>query len=154
MANRRAAIAMTADEVAALLDAGRVAVVATNGHDGWPHVMPLWYLVRDGEVWVWTFAKSQKVRNVERDPRATVQVEAGTAYADLRGAVLQCDVIVHRDVDAVAAVGLELAVRYGDGSVSEAAAAALRAQASKRVALQFVEHRRTTWDHRKLGGAP
>ena len=152
MANRRAAIAMTPDEVAALLDAGRVAVVATNGHDGWPHVMPLWYVVRDGEVWVWTFAKSQKVRNVERDPRATVQVETGDVYADLRGAVLRCDVIVHRDVDAVAAVGLDLAVRYGDGSVSESTAAAVRAQASKRVALQFVERRRTTWDHRKLGG--
>ena len=59
--------------------------------------------------------------------------------------------IVHRDVDAVAAVGLELAARYGDGSVSDRGGA-LGAQASKRVALQFVERRRTTWDHRKLGG--
>ena len=50
---------------------------ATNGRDGFPHLMPLWYVVRDGELWAWTFAKSQKVRNLERDPRATLQVEAG-----------------------------------------------------------------------------
>src|SRR6187549_3981699 len=110
-----------------LLETERIAVVSTNGPRGWPHSMPLWFVPREGEVWVWTFAKSQKVRNLERDPRATVQVEAGDVYADLRGAVLRCDAIVHRDIHAVAAVGLELAARYGDGSGSDAAAAALRA---------------------------
>ena len=28
----------------------------------------------------------------------------------------------------------------------------MRAQAAKRVGLQFVERRRVSWDHRKLGG--
>ena len=37
------------------------------------HLMPLWFVVRDGTIWAWTFAKSQKVRNLERDPRATLQ---------------------------------------------------------------------------------
>jgi nitroimidazol reductase NimA-like FMN-containing flavoprotein (pyridoxamine 5'-phosphate oxidase superfamily) len=71
--NRRAAIAMSEAEVAAFLEAERVITVATVGRDGWPHLMPLWYVLRDGECWAWTYAKSQKVRNLERDARCTVQ---------------------------------------------------------------------------------
>ena len=67
---------------------------ATQGPRGWPHLMPLWYVVRDGRLWAWTFAKSQKVRNLERDPRATLQVEAGRdQYHLLRGVMLESDVV-------------------------------------------------------------
>ena len=68
---------MDEDEVLALLDEERVMTCATLGPRGWPHLMPLWYVVRDGRLWAWTFAKSQKTKNLERDPRATLQVEAG-----------------------------------------------------------------------------
>ena len=65
----------------------RIVVCATNGLSGWPHLMPLWYVVRDDEVWAWTFAKSQKVRN-SNATRATLQVETGTEYQELRGVML------------------------------------------------------------------
>jgi hypothetical protein len=103
------------------------------------------------EVWAWKFAKSQKVRNLERDPRATLQVEAGASYEELRGVMLECDVVVHRDVEGIRAFGLELFGRYG--GVNDDVRAMVDAQAPKRVALQFVERSRATWDHRKLGGA-
>jgi hypothetical protein len=115
--------------------------------------MPLWYVVR-GELWAWTFAKSQKVRNLERDPRATLQVEAGSEYAELRGVMLKVDVTIHRDTDAVAELGLELFGRYtggDDGSVTDEVRAMVLSQAPKRVGLQFSERSRATWDHRKLG---
>ena len=64
-------------EVAEFLATERTVIIASNGRDGWPHVMPLWYIVRDGEVWVWTYAASQKVRNLEAcDAHATLQIEA------------------------------------------------------------------------------
>ena len=75
--SRRDQIRMSADEVRAFLDGERTVTCATIGRDGRPHLMPLWYVVRDGELWAWTYAKSQKVRNLERDPRCTLQVEAG-----------------------------------------------------------------------------
>ncbi len=87
--SRRAQIAMTDDEVLEFLDQQRVLVCATLGQDGWPHLAPLWYVLRGGTVWAWTYAKSQKVRNLERDPRASVQVEAGEDYAQLRGVLLR-----------------------------------------------------------------
>lgn len=159
--SRRDQIQMTDDEVAAFLDEERTVVCATNGVKGYPHLMPLWFVMRptgpDGapEMWAWTFGKSQKVRNLERDPRATLQVEAGTEYHLLRGVMLECDVVLHTDLDAVTQLGTEILGRYSgsaDGSLPEEGRAAVAAQASKRVGLQFVERRRATWDHRKLGG--
>jgi len=154
--SRRDQIRMSDEEVLAFLDEERTVICATNGRRGWPHLMPLWYVVRptgDGEapqVWAWTFAKSQKVRNLERDARATVQVEAGSSYEELRGVMLECDVVVHRDVEVIRAFGLELFARYG--GVNDDVRAMIDQQAPKRVALQFVERSRATWDHRKLGG--
>jgi PPOX class probable F420-dependent enzyme len=154
--SRRDQIKMSHAEVGAFLDEERTVVCATIGHDGFPHLMPLWSVVRDGELWSWTFAKSQKVRNLERDPRATLQVEAGTDYARLRGVMLKCDVTIHRDTDKVVELALELFARYRAGAAGEQGAvdddvrAMVLAQAPKRVALQFTEVTRATWDHRKL----
>jgi len=150
--SRRAEIVMTPEEAAAFLAEQRTVTCATLGRDGWPHLMPLWYVVRDGELWSWTYAKSQKVRNLERDPRCTLQVEAGTDYAELRGLMLDCTAVIHRELGDVSGVGAELAARYGGADLSAELEAAMRKQAAKRVALQFVEERRVTWDHRKLGG--
>jgi len=150
--SRRDAIKMTPEEVDAFLAEQKTVTCATNGLHGFPHLMPLWYVLRDGRIWAWTYAKSQKVRNLERDPRCTLQVEAGTDYAELRGLMLDCTAIIHRELGDVSGVGAELAARYGGADLSAELEAAMRKQAAKRVALQFVEERRVTWDHRKLGG--
>jgi PPOX class probable F420-dependent enzyme len=151
--NRREQIRMSDAELAAFLREERTVICATNGQDGFPHLMPLWYVVREADIWAWTFRKSQKVRNLERDPRATLQVEAGSEYSELRGAMLKCDVIVHRDTPRVQQLGTELFTRYraGEGGeLDEAVRDMVRAQAPKRVALQFRVRSRATWDHRKL----
>src|SRR5271169_1238132 len=114
---------MSAAEAASFLASERTVTCATVGPRGWPHLMPLWYVLRGIEdrlapaggsapstppvprIWAWTYGASQKVRNLERDPRATLQVEAGEAYAELRGVMLECDVVIHRDLDTVAPLG-------------------------------------------------
>jgi general stress protein 26 len=146
--SRRQQIEMSEAEVLEFLESRRVMTCATLGPRGWPHLMPLWYLVRDGEIWAWTYGKSQKVVNLEREPRATLQVEAGTEYQELQGVMLECDTVIHHDTPVVQAFGEELFERYAGNPATEMVAA----QAPKRVALQFVERRRVTWDHRKLGG--
>ncbi len=148
--SRRDQIKMTDEEVAAFLDEQRVVVCATNGRDGFPHLMPLWYVVRDGELWAWTFAKSQKVKNLERDARATVQVEAGEEYQELRGVMLKTDVELIRDTDRVAELGLEIFARYTGADLDDDVRAMVDKQAAKRVAMRFIERERATWDHRKL----
>jgi PPOX class probable F420-dependent enzyme len=148
---------MSSAEIAAFLDEQRVVICATNGAGGHPHLMPLWYLVRDGEIWAWTYAKSQKVKNLERDPRATLQVEDGEQYQELRGVMIEAETVVHRDTEDVARFGAELFGRYAPGAGANEPGGeipdAVKAQAAKRVALQFVPRRTASWDHRKLSGA-
>jgi PPOX class probable F420-dependent enzyme len=143
---------MSGDEIAAFLADQRTVICATNGRDGWPHLMPLWYVVRGEEVWAWTYAASQKVRNLERDPRATLQVETGASYDQLRGVMITADTHIQRDTAVVAELGFALAQRYTGTPASGDAAEAIRRQAAKRVALRFTARRIASWDHRKLAG--
>ena len=79
-------------------------------------MMPLWYVVRGAEIWGWTFTKSQKIKNLERDPRATLLFEDGVTYDKLRGVSYECDVELSTDYDVVKGVGVDLFTRYGDGN--------------------------------------
>jgi hypothetical protein len=163
--SRRDQIKMSETEAATFLAEERTVTCATAGPRGWPHLMPLWYVLREpptGELgprlWAWTYASSQKVRNLERSEKATVQVETGELYQELRGVMMECDVHIHRDLEVVKALGHEIFARYasprGEPPVElpPEVGAMVDKQAAKRVALEFVERRRATWDHRKLGG--
>jgi PPOX class probable F420-dependent enzyme len=150
--SRRSQITMDDAELATFLDEQRTVTCATLGRDGWPHLMPLWYVVRDGQMWAWTYAKSQKVRNLERDPRCTLQVETGESYSELRGVMIKAECELIRDLDTVTGIGAELTVRYSGGSLSDELSAVMRKQAAKRVGLRFEPVSTVTWDHRKLGG--
>jgi hypothetical protein len=105
-------------------------------------------------VWVYTYAKSQKVRNLERDSRATLLIETGHEYAELRGVMVEAEAEIHGDIDTVFPIAEQLTLRYADGidSLEGDAREALKAQAAKRVAIRFRALRIATWDHRKLGG--
>jgi PPOX class probable F420-dependent enzyme len=151
MPSARALIALEPDEQRRLIEGERVVAVATFGPRGWPHVMPLWYVPRESEIWIYTYAKSQKVRNLERDPRATLLVETGREYAELRGVQIEAEAEIHRDHETVFALAKELTARYAGAAVDDDHAAALEAQAKKRVAVRFRPVRVASWDHRKLG---
>jgi PPOX class probable F420-dependent enzyme len=156
LAKKRDQIKMSDEELARFLDEQRIMCVSTLGRDGWPHVTALWYVMRDGEPWIYTYAKSQKVRNLERDPRATLLVESGHEYNELRGVMLKVRGELERDLDVVAAMAEDLTRRYAgapNAELDDATRAALRKQAEKRVAIRFRIEEIASWDHAKLGGA-
>ena len=150
MAGGRDAVKMTDDEIEAFLDANLKVQVATVGKAGEPHLTTLFYVVDDGKVAFWTYGRSQKIRNLERDPRATLLTEAGTSYQELRGVSMECDAELVRDPGQVLDLGVALAVRYGAAPGPELRAG-LAAQAAKRVGIRFRPTRGSSWDHRKLG---
>jgi hypothetical protein len=165
--SRREQIRMSPEEAKRFLQEERTMTCGTIGPRGWPHLMPLWYVLREAadggpEIWAWTYGASQKVRNLERDPRASLQVEAGEAYQELRGMMLRCDVAIHRDLEVVTALGVQILARNAVppgpptqppiAELDPQAVAAVATQAPKRVGLQFLERARASWDHRKLGG--
>ena len=131
---------MSDEEVRAFLGEKMVMQCATNGPRGLPHMVALWFVLNP-ELRSWTYAKSQKARNLDRDPRATLGFEEG----------VQCDVVLERDPQKVEQFGLDLFARYA-GELNDDIRAMVAKQAEKRVGLTFVPTRTVTWDHRKLGG--
>jgi hypothetical protein len=163
MASRRDQIRMSDDEVRAFLEEQKVMTIGTIGPNGRPHLMALWYVPAKGVrpleseglkgsdplLTGWTYAKSQKAKNLERDSRATIQVETGVQYHELRGVMMECDVQMDRDAKPY---GLALFERYA-GTLDESVTAMVEKQAPKRVGLRFTPTRVVSWDHSKLGGA-
>jgi PPOX class probable F420-dependent enzyme len=147
-------IRMTDEERLALMAEEKVVIVTSVGPRGWPHAMPMWFVVRDGDVWIWTYGKSQKIRNLERDPRATLLIEAGDAYDELRGVMIEAEAETCGDAAKVLELGVEIAARYSDGAeLDPAGREAVERQAGKRVGVRFRPMRTMSWDHRKLAGA-
>ena len=154
MPSRRDQIRMSDEELRAFLAEQMIVSCATVGPNGRPHLVPLWYVADGTELRGWTYAKSQKARNLERDPRATLQVEDGVQYHELRGAMLECDVELERDSARVTGYGLELFTRYAGGAeLPGEVREQVERQAPKRVGLRFTPTRIVSWDHTKLGGA-
>lgn len=144
---------MTESELAAFLDGRRVVSVASNGRDGWPHVVALWYVMRDGEPWIWTYGKSQKVVNLERNPRATLMVEDGERYDELRGVMIKAEAEILSDYDDAMTLGMSVYEKYSPDlspDLFEAVEKMVAEQSRKRVAVRFKPVRVTSWDHRKL----
>jgi PPOX class probable F420-dependent enzyme len=147
--SRRDEIRMSEHEVRAFLEEQMVMTIGTIGPNGRPHLMALWYVPDGLGMTGWTYAKSQKAKNLERDPRATIQVDTGVQYHELRGVMMECDVELDRDAEPY---GLALFERYA-GTLDESVTAMVKKQAPKRVGLRFTPTRIVSWDHSKLGGS-
>ena len=98
--------------MAEFLASERVMNVATYGPDGWPHLTSLWYVMRGTDPWIWTYAKSQKVKNLERDDRATTLVESGNEYSELKGVMLKTRAHIERDTEKIIDFAEELFAKY------------------------------------------
>ena len=150
MPKRRSAIELTPEEQAVLLNEGRTIQIASNGSDGYPHIVAMWYAVIEGAICFSTYGASQKVVNLRRDPHVTAMVELGTAYNELRGLAIK------GKAEIVAAGTAErerlepefakvMGPRYGGGTSSG------RGLSPKRVIVRIVPEQTYSWDHRKLG---
>ena len=150
MPSRRDQITMSDDELRAFLAEKKVVTCATIGPNGRPHLMPLWYAAEGTTLRGWTYAKSQKAKNLERDPHATLQVEDGEQYHELRGVMMECDVAIERDPEKVVNFGMALFQRFG--ATGPDVENMIRGQAPKRIGMTFTPTRIVSWDHSKLGG--
>ena len=152
--NRRDQIRMTDEERAEFLGGRRTMQVATHGADGTIHLVAMWYGF-DGELPAFeTFARSQKVLNLRRNPNLTVLVEDGDTYETLRGVQIvgRAELIEEGD-SRVIDIAESVVTRYIDTSSPEEARAVAEAMANKRAGVIIHADKIVTWDHTKLGGA-
>lgn len=150
--SRRKQIQMSDDEVHAFLDGRHTMNVATLNHDGTIHLVAMWYALLDGDPVFWTFGKSQKIRNLERDPRITCLVETGVEYSELQGVELVGRGTVVRDRADIMEIGEAVYARYF-GEVTDEVRPFVEQTGAKRFGVRITVDRVVSWDHRKLEGA-
>ncbi|MCC5886755.1 MAG: pyridoxamine 5'-phosphate oxidase family protein [Gammaproteobacteria bacterium] len=155
MPSRRALISMTSEEIDGYLRAQKTIMIVSNGQDGFPHPMPMWFHVTsNGVVQCATFAKSQKVLNFRRDPTASLLVESGEIYSEAKGVLIYARTQIDDDPDLIMEALVNINTR--GTTVSSSEEAELRARlvkiAQKRVLLSFHPERYVSWDHAKLNG--
>jgi PPOX class probable F420-dependent enzyme len=146
---------MSQDEVKAFLDTSKTMILCSIGAGGVPHPMPMWYGVEpDGAIVMTTFTKSQKIRNLERDPRVSLLVEAGEQYAELQGVVVYGEAELVPATDRVIDILLTVTKRSGGipAGAEQAARAGMEATARKRTGIRVRPKQVVSWDHRKLAG--
>ncbi len=155
MPSRRNNIELSAEEIRDFMESRKTLIIVSNGVGGFPHPMPMWFhLDAAGAVYCTTFRKSQKVLNYQRDAKATLLVESGVEYAELKGVVIyaRCEIIDELDAVVSTLVGINSRGRTLDEVQRKALTAAVSQTASKRVLLKFHPERYVSWDHSKLGG--
>ncbi|MEM7342735.1 MAG: pyridoxamine 5'-phosphate oxidase family protein [Chloroflexota bacterium] len=148
--SKRDQIRMTQAEIDTFLAGRRTMNIATNGKDGFPHMVAMWYGFLEDAPALWTYAKSQKVRNLQRNNQISCLVEAGDTYHTLQGVMLMGRGVIIDDREALLKVGKSLYERY-TGPLTEADRANIEKDARKRIAIRIDVEKIISWDHRKLG---
>ena len=153
MGNQRKQIVMSAAEITDFVTRSRTGTLATVGPDGQPHLVAMWYGLLDGDIWLETKAKSQKVTNIRRDPRVSFLIEDGMTYDSLRGVSFEGTAEITDDPDVIFRVGVSVWERY-NGPYTDDLRPAVDMMMNKRVAVRIVTGRIRSWDHHKLGLPP
>ena len=146
---------MDREEVARFLAGEMKVQVASIGADGAPHLTTLFYVLHEDRIAFWTYGSSQKVRNLERDPRITCLVETGTDYFELAGVSVQGSAEVVRDVERVREIGTKVVIAMAGGAdLGQLGTDLVEKQLPKRVAVVVTPRRVASWDHSKMAGVP
>lgn len=152
MPKRRDQIRMTDEEIWKFIESQKTVQFASIGRDGTPHLVPLWFGIVDGEIVLETFTKSQKVKNLERDPRVTLLFEDGDVYEELKGVQIRGRAELHKEVDTVHRLHMAVLRRNTPELGEEVIEKASKAMAPKKTAIVVKPEKFVTWDHQKLGG--
>ncbi len=152
-------ISMTDQELVDFLQSGRTLQVASIDADGFPHLAPMWYVVRGGRIVFRSFTKSQKIVNLRRNPKLSVLLESGETYQELRGVMIRGDARLVDDREQALEIYGALAAKYQmtGGQVADLDPQALEATfgsyADKNTVVVVEPVKIASWDHRKLDGA-
>lgn len=152
MPSRRGSIALTDAEQAQYLADSWTIQIASNGPKGFPHLVAMWYVVIDSKVTFTTFAKSQKIMNLKRDPKITAMLESGKVYNELKGLVIEGEAEIVEDTDTTMRVMEVIGEKYNGIPADSSTAEARRKVASKRATVRIKPVDVYSWDHAKLGG--
>ena len=147
--SRRDQIGLTENEVRKYVEASKTIILVSQGPGGFPHPMPMWFAVDDdGSICMATYRSSQKIKNIQRNPRVSLLVESGVTYAELKGVVIYGHAEIIDDFERVTDVLLAAAGAESNKSTRRGVAKT----AAKRYLIRVKPERIVSWDHAKLAG--
>ena len=153
--SRRNQIELSEEEINEYLIKSRTIILVSNGKDDYPHPMPMWYAIDDKQcIYMTTFRKSQKVKNLRKDPKAALLIESGDAYQELKSLIIYTNVELIEEVEAIKDILEQIALQRGDmqENANEDIREGMLKTAEKRIGMKFKPKRIVSWDHSKLGG--
>jgi PPOX class probable F420-dependent enzyme len=150
---RKDDIQMNPDEIHSYLRGGHTMTLTTNGPRGFPHAVAMFFVIDDDlKIRFATYASSQKIKNIERDPKVTLLVETGTAYSELKGVMIEGRADLTTDLEQTVATMIE--ANAGTGSplpdLAKIPEDVKQRMAAKRVLVTVTPERFISWDHGKL----
>lgn len=153
MSSRRRQMVMSDAEIQVFLREQQKIVLVSNGKNGFPHpIHMLYHCDENGILWMTSYEKAMKVKNLERDPRASLVVEVSETYESAKSVIVFARAEVVRDVDAVKRTFRAIAQKGIPDVPAPAGDEAADGLAAKRVALKFTPESYISWDHAKLRG--
>lgn len=140
-------INMTPEEIKVFLADNKVCRMATVDKDGMPHVVPMWYVILDGEIYIETTGTTKKVKNVESTKKTAIIVDAGDSLYDYRGVMMQGETEILNEKAFFKRFREALSQRYFGSD--EHPGYKLLTSMPNRVLLKFVPKQTASWDYRK-----
>ena len=141
---------MDAEEIAEFIEEQKSLQVGTINSDGSIHLSTLWFAVVDDLIVFETYTSSQKVVNLERDPRITVLLENGLEYNNLRGVMIKGVANLVSEPTEVKQIAREVIKRNQPEIPDEMLDDAAASLAVKRTVVTVVPEKVVSWDHRKI----
>jgi general stress protein 26 len=152
-------IEMSTEEIHAYLREQNTVILTTNGPRGHPHAVAMFYALDEPEapgepptIRFATYRSSQKVRNIERDPKVCLLVESGSAYDELRGVMMEGIASISTDLARTVQTMIEANAATGSPlpPIDSIPEAVQQRMAGKRVLVSVRPTRFASWDHGKL----
>ena len=150
MPNRRDTISMDEEEAWKFIESQKTVQVSSINKDGSPHLVPMWFFVSDKKIILVSYTKSQKIRNLRRNPKIAILFEDGEEYESLRGVSINADASLVDDADEVQSMEKKLITRNQAGQQAADVEEIIRKSRSKKTAIVITPARIISWDHRKL----
>ncbi len=148
---QREQIILTAQEQAGFLRSEKTVILSSVDRHGFPHSIAMWFVVdEDGTIWMTTYGRSQKVLNLQRNPKVALLIETGKGYKELKGLLIRGEAEIVRDEDLTLQTMLRVHEKMTGAYPKDAEGEAGRSQARKRVVLKVKPQRIASWDHSKL----
>lgn len=122
----------------------------TTGHlgtideEGFPHVVPMWYILFQGNVHFSTRIPRKKIGNLRKNPRISFTVDSGERFDEYHGVLIQGQASIVEDPEIISYYNIAFAHRHL-GSEDHPYVSSLNTR--KRV-VSIIPAQVLTWDYR------